>query len=74
MKLLNHTLKYLSLTLLVVIGLWALLFYLRMIREVEDSLDDGLGNTKMVVIQRMAATRGLLTGLAFLNTVIRLER
>lgn len=54
MKLLNHTLKYLSLTLLVVIGLWALLFYLRMIEEVEDSLDDGLGNTKMIVIQRMA--------------------
>lgn len=54
MKLLNHTLKYLSLTLLVVIGVWALLFYLRMIEEVEDSLDDGLGNTKMIVIQRMA--------------------
>jgi signal transduction histidine kinase len=65
MKLLNHTLKYLSMALLFVIGLWALLFYLQMIDEVEDSLDDGLENTKMVVIQRMARDPGIASRSGF---------
>jgi signal transduction histidine kinase len=54
MNLLNYTLKYLYLTLLVVISLWAVIFYFRMIDEIMDSLDDGLENDKMLVIQKVA--------------------
>lgn len=54
MNLLNYTLKYLYVTLLVVISIWAVIFYIRMIDEIRDSLDDGLENDKMLVIQKVA--------------------
>jgi len=54
MNLLNYTLKYLYFTLLAVISIWAVIFYVRMIAEIRDSLDDGLENDKMLVIQKVA--------------------
>lgn len=50
MKLLNHTTKYLSLALLVIISIWAVIFYFNMLDEVYDSLDDGLDNYKLLII------------------------
>ncbi|MGV3630609.1 MAG: sensor histidine kinase [Bacteroidota bacterium] len=52
MKLLNHTLAYLSGSLLIVIGIWAVVFYFNMLDEVYDSIDDGLDNYKMLIIQK----------------------
>ncbi|SEJ00636.1 Signal transduction histidine kinase [Dyadobacter koreensis] len=52
MKLLNHTLKYLSITLLVIISIWAAIFYVNMLDEVYDSLDDGLDNYKLLIIKK----------------------
>lgn len=52
MKLLNHTTKYLSLALLVIIGVWAVVFYFNMLDEVYDSLDDGLDNYKLLIINK----------------------
>jgi len=52
MKLLNHTLKYLALILPLIVGIWAALFYFNLVDEVEDSLDDGLDNNKMLIIQQ----------------------
>ncbi|AOM79134.1 sensor histidine kinase [Pedobacter steynii] len=60
MNLLNYTLKYLSLALLLVISIWAILFYFNMIDEVQDSLDDGLENSKMLVIQRVETDPGII--------------
>lgn len=60
MNLLNYTLKYLSIALLLVISIWAVLFYLNMIDEVQDSLDDGLENSKMLVIQRVEKDSGII--------------
>lgn len=60
MNLLNYTLKYLSIALLLVISIWAVLFYLNMIDEVQDSLDDGLENNKMLVIQRVEKDTGII--------------
>lgn len=54
MNLLNHTIKYLYLTLLIIIGIWSVVFYVRIIDEVRDSLDDGLENDKMLVIKKVA--------------------
>jgi len=53
MKLLNYTLGYLSIALLAIISVWAVVFYLNLIDEVRDSLDDGLENNKMVIIQKV---------------------
>lgn len=52
MKLLNHTTKYLSLLLLPLITLWAIAFYYAMLDEIYDSLDDGLENQKILLMQR----------------------
>ncbi|NQX41168.1 Signal transduction histidine kinase [Pedobacter steynii] len=60
MNLLNYTLKYLSIALLLVISIWAVLFYFNMIDEVQDSLDDGLENNKMLVIQRVEKDSGII--------------
>jgi len=52
MKLLNHTTKYFSIALLVIIGVWAVVFYFNMLDEVYDSLDDGLDNYKLLIIEK----------------------
>jgi signal transduction histidine kinase len=52
MSLLNHTLKYLAFALFGIISVWAVIFYVNMLDEVYDSLDDGLDNFKMLIIEK----------------------
>ncbi len=52
MKLVNQTLLYLSGALFLIIGAWAVIFYYSMLDEVYDSIDDGLDNYKMLIIQK----------------------
>lgn len=52
MKLLNRSLVYFSIALLAIMTVWAIIFYVNMLDEVYDSLDDGLGNEELLVIQR----------------------
>lgn len=60
MNLLNHTLKYLAFALLGIISVWAVLFYINMLDEVYDSLDDGLDNYKMLIIEKAQQDPGTL--------------
>lgn len=52
MNLLNHTLKYLVFAWFGIISVWAVIFYFNMLDEVYDSLDDGLDNFKMLIIEK----------------------
>lgn len=52
MKLLNHTLLYLSASLVFILSIWAVVFYFSMMDEVYDSIDDGLENYKMLIIKK----------------------
>lgn len=52
MKLLNYTLKYLSVSLFLILGVWATIFYFNMLDEIYDSIDDGLENYKMLIINK----------------------
>ncbi len=52
MKLLNHTLLYLSASLVFILSIWAVVFYFSMMEEVYDSIDDGLENYKMLIIKK----------------------
>lgn len=61
MKLLNHTLKYLSITLFLIISVWAAIFYINMLDEVYDSLDDGLDNYKLLIIKKAQEDSTILT-------------
>jgi len=52
MNLLNYTLKYLAIALFGIISVWAVIFYVNMLDEVYDSLDDGLDNYKLLIIEK----------------------
>lgn len=52
MKLLNYTTSFFALILLVIIPVWAALFYYNMLDEIYDSMDDGLDNQKLLVLQK----------------------
>lgn len=65
MKLLHHTLKYFVVILPIIVGIWAGLFYYNMVDEVEDSLDDGLQNYKMLIISEAQSDSTILTNNEF---------
>ena len=60
MKLLNYTSVYFSIALLVIITIWAGIFYYTMLIEIYDSIDDGLDNQKGLVIQKAATDSAIL--------------
>ncbi len=60
MKLLNHTLLYLSASLIFILSIWAVVFYVSMMDEVYDSIDDGLENYKILIIQKANGDSTLL--------------
>lgn len=51
MKLHNYTLKYLAITLLSIIALWGILFYVHIRQQIGESLDRNLNNHKLDFIQ-----------------------
>ena len=53
MKLANQTLKYLSISVLVVIALWSTIFYLFMLEVIHDNIDEELENQKRLIIQEL---------------------
>lgn len=60
MKLQNYTLRYLIIAMLGVIALWASLFYVVILDEVYDNVDDGLKNSKILIIREAFANENLL--------------
>ena len=60
MKLLNHTSKYLAILLIPLITIWAVIFYYAMLDEIYDSLDDGLENQKVLLLERLPANPEIL--------------
>ncbi len=65
MKLLNHTISYLAAVLFVVITCWAALLYYNLLDEIYDSLDDGLGNYKLLILDRLEEDTTLLSRHSF---------
>ncbi|WP_313580988.1 HAMP domain-containing sensor histidine kinase [Chishuiella sp.] len=48
----NYTFRYLTISLLAVIAIWALLFHTFILDEVYDNVDDGLKNQKIEIIRQ----------------------
>ena len=72
MKLLNYTTLIFSGILFLLLSLWAVLFYFEMLDEIYDSLDDGLENQKMLVIQKVMENPEL-RGKSFQENNFRIE-
>lgn len=47
----NYTLRYLVIAILGIIALWAALFYMYIIEEVYDNIDDGLKDTRLRIMR-----------------------
>ncbi|MBP3942748.1 HAMP domain-containing histidine kinase [Sphingobacteriaceae bacterium WQ 2009] len=60
MTLLNRTITYLSAALVVILTVWGVAFYFKMMEEVYDSLDDGLANYKLLIIRKTHDDRYIL--------------
>lgn len=60
MKLINYTLLYMSIALVVIVGIWATIFYVNMLDEIYDSIDDGLDNYKTLIIQKAQTDTSVL--------------
>jgi len=61
MKLLNQSLVYISIPIFLIISLWAVVFYFSMLYEIHDSIDDGLDNYKLLIIQKSKRDATLLS-------------
>jgi signal transduction histidine kinase len=68
LKLLNYTLSYLSIALLAVVGVWAVIFYFNMLDEIYDSIDDGLENSKILIIRKVESDTTLIHKTEFLES------
>lgn len=56
----NYTNRYVAVVILVVIAVWAILFYAFMMDEVYDNIDDGLKNQKIEIIREVYRDSDLL--------------
>ncbi len=56
----NYTIKHLTITLLIVIAVWEVLFYALILDEVYDNVDDGLKNQKINILRAVYADSTLL--------------
>lgn len=56
----NYTLRYLSIAFLVIITIWAALFYAFILEEVYDNVDDGLKNQKILILREVYEDPNLL--------------
>lgn len=60
MKLLNYTSAYFAGILLIIITIWAAIFYYSLLDEIYDSIDDGLDNQKGLIIQKATVDTAVL--------------
>ncbi|MBK6527499.1 MAG: HAMP domain-containing histidine kinase [Crocinitomicaceae bacterium] len=60
MKLINYTVLYVTASLFFIIGVWAVIFYFTMLEEIYDSIDDGLDNYKMLIIEKAENDQSIL--------------
>ena len=73
MKLINHTLLYLTVILFTTVGLWAILFNSQLLKQVKATIDEGLGNYKIVIIDKLKDDSLIVQQNAFLdnNYIVR---
>lgn len=61
MKLLNQSLTYLSFSILAIVAIWGVLFYVNTLNEIKSSIDEGLENYKRLIIQNAQKDSTILT-------------
>ncbi|WP_308992187.1 HAMP domain-containing sensor histidine kinase [Mariniflexile litorale] len=67
MKLINHTLWILSVIIFTTVGLWAFLFYSQLLSQVKSTIDEGLTNHKIAIIDNLKDDNNIVEQLDFLD-------
>lgn len=65
MKLLNQSIKHISISLLAIIVLWGIVFFFNMTAEIRGNVDEGLSNYKRQIIYRVHRDTSLLSRVSF---------
>jgi len=65
MKLLNQSIKHISISILAIIGIWGVIFFFNMIAEIKENVDDGLNNYKRQIIWKAKQDSTLLSRIDF---------
>lgn len=60
MKLLNQSIKHLSIFILIIIGIWGVAFFYIMVDEIKENVDEGLENFKRQIIYKTRKDKTLL--------------
>src|SRR5690606_33018826 len=53
MKLHNQALKYLSVSIFIIVSIWAAIFYINLMDEIHDSIDDSLERDRSVILKKL---------------------
>ncbi|MBQ4915341.1 HAMP domain-containing histidine kinase [Maribacter sp. MMG018] len=61
MKLLNQSIKYISISILAIVTVWAAIFYYNMLNEIKGSIDEGLEHYKRIIIKNAQKDSTILT-------------
>lgn len=67
MKLINHTLLILSVILFTTVGLWAFLFYSQLLSQIKTTIDEGLSNHKIAIIDNLKDDKTISEQFDFLD-------
>lgn len=65
MKLLNQSIKYISVSLLFIVSLWAVIFYFSMLNEIKESVDEELENYKRQIVYKVQKDTSILSQSSF---------
>lgn len=60
MKLLNQSLLYVSLAFVFIMSIWSVVVYFNIKNEIRDSIDDGLDNNRLLILQKIKTDSTLL--------------
>ncbi|WP_421812761.1 sensor histidine kinase [Flagellimonas sp.] len=74
MKLQNQSLKYLSISILGIVILWGIIFYINTLNEIKGSIDEGLENYKRLIIQNAKKDSSILDKSYFDESFFSIER
>lgn len=74
MKLLNQSIKHLSLSILGIVTIWSIVFYINMVREIKSSIDEGLENYKRLIIQNAHQDSSILNKNYFDESFFTVEK
>lgn len=74
MKLLNQSIKYLSISILAIVTVWAVGFYFNMLNEIKSSIDEGLENYKRLIIRNVQIDSTILTKNYFDNSFFAIRQ